>query len=64
MTIAPFADEPEQARPHFRRLRALRDALDPALKLSMGMSQDFEAAVEEGADDVRIGTAIFGARTR
>jgi len=67
MTIAPFSADPEQARPHFRRLRMLRDhlisILHPAsciLNLSMGMSQDFEAAIEEGADVVRIGTAIFG----
>ena len=69
MTMAPFAPDPEQARPHFRRLRQLRDDvvlalnLEPrALSLSMGMSQDFEVAIEEGADLVRIGTAIFGPR--
>ena len=69
MTLAPFGEDPEQARPHFRRLRELRDALAAALgrpakslRLSMGMSQDFEVAVEEGADFVRIGTAIFGER--
>ena len=69
MTIVPFSEEPEGARPYFRRLRALRDdvaaacSLQPAaLKLSMGMSHDFEVAIEEGADIVRIGTAIFGAR--
>ncbi|PIQ83324.1 MAG: YggS family pyridoxal phosphate-dependent enzyme, partial [Candidatus Omnitrophica bacterium CG11_big_fil_rev_8_21_14_0_20_63_9] len=62
MTIAPFAEDPETARPHFRRLRELRDSLDHNLKLSMGMSSDFEVAIEEGADWVRIGTAIFGAR--
>jgi len=69
MTIAPLSADPEQARPHFRRLRELRDALSAtlgvdraALRLSMGMSQDFEVAIEEGADLVRIGTAIFGAR--
>ncbi len=66
MTIAPFVEDPHAARPVFRRLRELRDALAadfslPAssLKLSMGMSQDFEVAIEEGADLVRIGTAIF-----
>lgn len=67
MTLAPFSDDPEQARPHFRRLRELRDELqqqliDAPLFLSMGMSQDFEVAIEEGADLVRVGTAIFGAR--
>ena len=69
MTIAPFCDNPEDARPQFRRLRVLRDdvasalSLQPsALSLSMGMSQDFEVAIEEGADIVRIGTAIFGKR--
>ena len=60
MTIAPFANDPETVRPVFRRLRELRDAVEPSLKLSMGMSQDFEVAIEEGADIVRIGTAIFG----
>ena len=66
MTMAPFTQDPEEARPHFRRLRQLRDetatALSlqgAALSLSMGMSQDFEVAIEEGADVVRIGTAIF-----
>ena len=69
MTIAPLGGDPEQARPHFRRLRELRDdvagalACEPStLRLSMGMSQDFEVAIEEGADFVRVGTAIFGAR--
>lgn len=66
MTIAPWADAPGQARPVFRALRELRDRLQAqgseGLKLSMGMSQDFEAAIEEGADIVRIGTAIFGER--
>ena len=69
MTIAPLADDAEAARPVFRALRELRDRLadqfHPAepLKLSMGMSQDFEIAIEEGADLVRVGTAIFGSRT-
>ena len=61
MTIPPFTDDPEEARPYFRRLRELRDGLNPRLKLSMGMSGDFEVAIEEGADYVRIGTSIFGA---
>lgn len=66
MTMAPYAGDPEIARPHFRGLRQLRDdvvavcGLQPAAcSLSMGMSGDFEVAVEEGADIVRIGTAIF-----
>ena len=69
MTMAPFSENPEDARPHFRRLRQIRDEvvvacrLQPAAcSLSMGMSQDFEVAIEEGADIVRIGTAIFGRR--
>ena len=69
MTLAPFSEKSEDARPHFRRLRQLRDdlavalSLEPsALSLSMGMSQDFEVAIEEGADIVRVGTAIFGTR--
>ena len=70
MLMPPWAEDPEAARPWFRRLRELRDALrgagfDPAAlaDLSMGMSHDFEAAVEEGATMVRVGTAIFGRRT-
>ena len=62
MTIPPFSDNPEDARPHFRRLRELKEGFDPSLRLSMGMSSDFEIAIEEGADYVRIGTAIFGDR--
>ncbi len=57
---------PEQVRPHFRALRALRDILQSRspgpLSLSMGMSGDFEVAIEEGADLIRIGTALFGPR--
>ncbi len=70
MTVAPIVAEPEQARPFFRRLRELRDELGrhyPMLSwqhLSMGMTDDFEPAVEEGATLVRIGRAIFGERTR
>jgi len=67
MTIAPFADEPEAARPVFRQLCELRDEVTSSLHLppstfclSMGMSQDFEVAIEEGADYIRVGTAIFG----
>jgi pyridoxal phosphate enzyme (YggS family) len=68
MTMAPFFDEPERARPLFRVLRRLRDFLSQRLpqaswsELSMGMSGDFEAAVQEGATQVRVGTAILGAR--
>jgi PLP dependent protein len=63
MTIAPLADDPEEVRSYFRQLRELRDNLGPAgsrFILSMGMTDDFEVAVEEGADMVRIGRAIFG----
>ena len=67
MTIAPYAEEAEQSRPHFARLRELRDQLerDTGLQLpvlSMGMSGDFAVAIEEGSTSVRIGTALFGAR--
>jgi len=62
MTIAPLVSDPEDVRPIFRRLRELGDSL--RLKhLSMGMSDDFEVAVEEGATMVRIGRAIFGKRS-
>ena len=69
MTMAPFDPEPEHARPHFARLRALRDDMEARFgiglpHLSMGMTGDFEVAVEEGATDVRIGTALFGARPK
>ena len=69
MTLAPFTDDPETARPVFRELRALRDTLTARFpdagwsELSMGMTDDFEVAVEEGATVVRIGRALFGART-
>jgi len=69
MTLPPVPDTPEDARPFFRRLRGLRDewlaAGVPASmlrELSMGMSGDFEVAIEEGATIVRVGTAIFGSR--
>src|SRR5205085_7575823 len=69
MIIPPAVDDPEGARPWFRRLRDLRDRLiangvDPRqlTELSMGMSHDFEVAIEEGATMVRVGTAIFGGR--
>ena len=66
MTIPPFLPDPEQVRPFFRRLRNLRDKLAGEgfnlAELSMGMTHDFEVAIEEGATMVRIGTAIFGPR--
>jgi pyridoxal phosphate enzyme (YggS family) len=69
MLLPPFVENPEEARPWFRRLRDVRnrlidDGVSPALvrELSMGMSHDFEVAIEEGATMVRVGTAIFGER--
>ena len=69
MTVPPFTEDPEGARPYFRKLRELRDRLAarqlPSVNLdvlSMGMSHDFEVAIEEGSTCVRIGTAIFGTR--
>ncbi len=67
MAIPPFLDDPEDVRPYFKRLRELRDqararGLLARDELSMGMSHDFEAAIEEGATIVRVGTAIFGER--
>jgi uncharacterized pyridoxal phosphate-containing UPF0001 family protein len=68
MTLPPFFEDPECTRPFFRALRDLRDGLSaeglfsgPG-ELSMGMSHDFEVAIEEGATMVRVGTAIFGER--
>ncbi len=61
MTIAPLTDDPETSRPVFRRLRELGDALNLA-ELSMGMTGDFEVAIEEGATMIRVGRAIFGPR--
>ena len=61
MTIPPLPEHPEQSRPYYRRLRELRDQWG-LRELSMGMTLDFEVAVEEGATLVRIGTALFGAR--
>jgi len=70
MTVPPYTEDPRQARPYFRRLRELRDRIAaqklPAVEmgvLSMGMSHDFEVAIEEGSTCVRVGTAIFGERT-
>lgn len=59
MTIAPLVDEPEKSRPYFQALRKLRDKIDKRWILSMGMSGDFEVAIEEGADMIRLGRAIF-----
>jgi len=70
MLLPPATDDPEETRPFFRALRGVRDRLlaagiDPAMlrELSMGMSHDFEVAVEEGATMVRVGSAIFGQRS-
>lgn len=68
MCIPPPVENPEEARPCFRRLRELKETLSvkggtPLTELSMGMSHDFETAVEEGATLVRVGTAIFGGRS-
>jgi pyridoxal phosphate enzyme (YggS family) len=66
MTVPPWSEDPETARPYFQRLREMRDenaAAYPSLtELSMGMSNDFAVAIEEGSTCVRIGTAIFGKR--
>lgn len=71
MTVPPFTEDSQQARPHFRKLRELRDQIAahqwPGIGmnvLSMGMSHDFEVAIEEGSTCVRVGTAIFGERTK
>lgn len=67
MTLPPMPERPDDSRPYFRRLRELRELLrerDPAIReLSMGMSADYEVAIEEGSTMVRIGTALFGERT-
>jgi uncharacterized pyridoxal phosphate-containing UPF0001 family protein len=67
MAVPPYDADPERARPHFRRLRQLRDDLADRFgrvlpELSMGMSHDYAVAVEEGATEVRLGTALFGPR--
>ena len=62
MIIPPFFEDAERVRPYFKRLREIRDRILPNGELSMGMSHDFELAIEEGATIVRIGTAIFGER--
>ena len=70
MTIPPFNDDPQEVRPYFRKLCDLRDQITRRLpaanmrELSMGMSHDFEVAIEEGSTCVRVGTAIFGERKR
>jgi uncharacterized pyridoxal phosphate-containing UPF0001 family protein len=67
MSMAPYAEDPEMARPYFRRLRKIIGSISPtphftSRQLSMGMSGDFEVAIEEGATIVRIGEAIMGKR--
>jgi pyridoxal phosphate enzyme (YggS family) len=62
MILPPFFEDPEATRPYFKHLREIRDRLIPGGELSMGMSHDFEVAIEEGATIVRVGTAIFGER--
>ncbi len=71
MTVPPYSDDPESARPYFRELRAISDKIArrnltavAMTVLSMGMSHDFEVAIEEGSTCVRVGTAIFGERQR
>ncbi len=69
MTMAPFSCQPENARPYFQKLREVKNACEdnlgaPLPELSMGMSGDFEVAIEEGATLVRLGTALFGPRAR
>lgn len=71
MTVPPYTEDPEGARPYFRRLRELRDHIAGQRlagigmdELSMGMSHDFEVAIEEGATCVRVGSAIFGSRVK
>lgn len=69
MTVPPWSEDPEKVRPHFRRLHELKGQAEAVLgaplpHLSMGMTGDFEVAIEEGATLVRIGTALFGARRR
>jgi pyridoxal phosphate enzyme (YggS family) len=71
MTVPPFTEDPEGARPYFRKLREFRDTIAARKlsairmdELSMGMSHDFEVAIDEGSTCVRVGTAIFGARSK
>ncbi len=62
MTMPPWSEDPEASRPYFRRLRELAER-HSLTGLSMGMSQDFEVAIEEGATHIRVGTALFGPRS-
>lgn len=63
MTVPPFFESPDLARPYFKALRELKEKIGPPLiDLSMGMTGDFEVAIEEGATIIRVGTAIFGPR--
>jgi pyridoxal phosphate enzyme (YggS family) len=67
MAVPPYTEDPGEARPYFKRLKEIRDRLAdrfgrPFPELSMGMSHDFEVAVEEGSTEVRVGTALFGPR--
>jgi len=70
MGVPPYFDDAERARPYFRRLRELRDSVraeagkDLLPVISMGMSHDFEVAIEEGATEIRVGTALFGKRVK
>lgn len=73
MAIPPYFEEPERVRPYFQKLRELRDQLRPRFvandsptlrELSMGMSHDFEIAIEEGATQIRVGTSLFGSRAK
>jgi len=64
MTIPPYYEDVEKVRPFFKKLRAVRDEIIPHGALSMGMSHDFETAIEEGATLIRVGTAIFGERPK
>ena len=63
MTMPPWSDDPQTSRPYFRRLKQLAEQFHLS-ELSMGMSHDFEVAIEEGATHIRIGTALFGPRKR
>ncbi len=62
MIIPPFFEDAEKTRPFFKNLREIRDKFLPGGELSMGMSHDFDVAIEEGATIIRVGTAIFGER--
>jgi len=68
MTLPPYSEDPEDSRPFFRKLRELKEKLNeegfPIKELSMGMSNDFKVAIEEGATILRIGTLLFGPRPK